>query len=283
MPPPSTTPCWPQVACGGGRYLVLTSAHALLLSRDEDNATRLEWHEPLVNVGAAEQSSSEVVLHLKGGGMRFVPCVGGAPAVRPFWRRYAAPETRALVWVVDASDAARLAESAAALAPMLAEPRLARLPLLVFANKADVGGWDAGVVTDDAITAALGLGGRAECQLVRCSAVDGRGVADGFEWLASSDNANGYVVIQEDSGNDFGERTFISKVEIGTPMTYYFIAMSGGDESTRAMNNCVPAGTCTYGAGHEFSGVTDLTGTHARQEHVFGVSASFDSIASHHS
>ena len=110
--------------------------------------------------------------------------IGGAPAVRPFWRRYAAPETRALVWVVDASDAARLAESAAALAPMLAEPRLARLPLLVFANKADVGGWDAGVVTDDAITAALGLGGRAECQLVRCSAVDGRCVADGFEWLA---------------------------------------------------------------------------------------------------
>ena len=70
------------MACGGGRYLVLTSAHALLLSRDEDNATRLEWHEPLVNVGAAEQSSSEVVLHLKGGGMRFVPCFGGAPAVR---------------------------------------------------------------------------------------------------------------------------------------------------------------------------------------------------------
>ena len=88
--------------------------------------------------------------------------IGGAPAVRPFWRRHAAPETRALVWVVDASDAARLAESAAALAPMLAEPRLARLPLLVFANKADIGGWDAGVVTDDAITAALGLGGRAD-------------------------------------------------------------------------------------------------------------------------
>ena len=42
-----------------------------------------------------------------------------------------------------------------------------------------------------------------------------------FEWLASSDSADGYVVIQEDSGNNFGERTFISKVEIGTPMTYY--------------------------------------------------------------
>merc|ERR1711920_114910 len=85
---------------------------------------------------------------------------------------------------------------------------------------------------------------------------------DGFEWIAASDGD--YVVIQEDSGNDLGERTFISKVDTTKPMTYYFIAMSGGDESTRAMNNCVPAGTCTYGAGHEFSGVTDLTGLVAK-------------------
>merc|ERR1711920_276293 len=61
---------------------------------------------------------------------------------------------------------------------------------------------------------------------------------DGFEWIASSDGD--YVIIQEDSGNDLG------------------------DESTRAMNNCVPKGTCTYGAGHEFSGVTDLTGMLAK-------------------
>ena len=86
------------------------------------------------------------------------------------------------MWVVDASDAARLAESAAALAP-ISPSRASAPPLLVFANKADVGGWDAGVVTDDAITAALGLGGRRVPARAR-SAVDGRGVADGFEWLA---------------------------------------------------------------------------------------------------
>ena len=136
--------------------------------------------------GAVEPTSG---FHVRPIVLRRGASSSGTLAARPPCGRsgagYAAPETRALVWVVDASDAARLAESAAALAPMLAEPRLARLPLLVFANKADVGGWDAGVVTDDAITAALGLGGRAECQLVRCSAVDGRrGVADGFERLA---------------------------------------------------------------------------------------------------
>ena len=88
---------------------------------------------------------------------------------------------------------------------------------------------------------------------------------DGFEWLASSDNANGYVVIQEDSGNDFGERTFISKVEIGTPLTYYFIAMSGGDDNTRMKNYvAVPAGSAGSPNGHEFSGVIDLSGMLAK-------------------
>merc|ERR550514_2334904 len=88
---------------------------------------------------------------------------------------------------------------------------------------------------------------------------------DGFEWLASSDNADGYVVIQEDSGNDFGERTFISKVEIGTPMTYYFIAQSGGDDNTRIkVGVAVPAGSAGSPNTHEFSGVIDISGMLAK-------------------
>jgi hypothetical protein len=88
---------------------------------------------------------------------------------------------------------------------------------------------------------------------------------DGFEWLASSDNADGYVVIQEDSGNDFGERTFISKVEIGTPMTYYFIAQSGGDDNTRIKAGvAVPAGSAGSPNTHEFSGVIDISGMLAK-------------------
>ena len=50
-----------------------------------------------------------------------------------------------------------------------------------------------------------------------------------FYWVSSSDSDDGYVVIQEDGGNDFGERTFVSKVlKDGTPMTFYFLAQSGG-------------------------------------------------------
>lgn len=89
---------------------------------------------------------------------------------------------------------------------------------------------------------------------------------DGFEWIAASDNADGYVIIQEDGGNDFGERTFISKVETdGSLQQYYFIAMSGGDDNTRNKARVgIPVGTNVgywdASSDHEFSGVTDFTG-----------------------
>jgi hypothetical protein len=58
----------------------------VLLLKDEEGV-QMEWHEPLANVAAAEQSSSEVVLHLRGGGLRFVPCDGGAPVVRSTFQK----------------------------------------------------------------------------------------------------------------------------------------------------------------------------------------------------
>lgn len=86
-----------------------------------------------------------------------------------------------------------------------------------------------------------------------------------MEWLASSDSQDGYLVLQEDSGNDFGERTFLTKIEIGSPMTYYFIAMSGGDDNTRMKNMvAVPAGSAGLPNTHEFSGVIDISGMLAK-------------------
>ena len=87
-----------------------------------------------------------------------------------------------------------------------------------------------------------------------------------MEWLASSsDSPNGYLVLQEDSGNYFGERTFITKIEIGSPMTYYFIAMSGGDDNTRMKSGvAVPAGSAGTPNTHEFSGVIDVSGMLAK-------------------
>jgi hypothetical protein len=89
---------------------------------------------------------------------------------------------------------------------------------------------------------------------------------DGLEWIAAAGSTNGYVIIQEDSGNKMGERTFISKVRTdGVPMTYYHIAMAGGDSNTRSIAKVgVPALTHRSATGYEFSGLIDLSGMLAR-------------------
>ena len=48
-------------------------------------------------------------------------------------------------------------------------------------------------------------------------------------------------------------------------MTYYFIAMSGGDDNTRIKNKvAVPAGSAGSPNTHEFSGVIDISGMLAK-------------------
>lgn len=91
---------------------------------------------------------------------------------------------------------------------------------------------------------------------------------DGMEWYAAADSEYGYLLIQEDSGNDYGERTFIAEIKVGVPMTYYFIAMSGGSESSRLGIGGVgvPAGTWNVPGSHEFSGSMDLSGMLAKDE-----------------
>lgn len=80
-----------------------------------------------------------------------------------------------------------------------------------------------------------------------------------------------HVMIQEDSGNYLGERMFISSPlehdEDGKNLTYYFVAMSGGKENTRALAGAgVPAGVICHDGekyvtdSHEFSGLFDLSG-----------------------
>lgn len=153
---------------------------------------------------------------------------------------------------------------------------------------------------------------------------------DGLYWVAAAGTNEGYVVIQEDGGNYYGERTFLSKgrpsdppIERanpqalplycatysashpsslacvscsmlissplplplslalspsytlvravrtdGVPMTYYFIAQSGGRYNTRMKANVgVPAKTNDgnwASSAHEFSGAIDLSGMLAK-------------------
>lgn len=107
---------------------------------------------------------------------------------------------------------------------------------------------------------------------------------DGLEVLEGSEGKL-YVIIQEDSGNDYGERMFLAPLEHirdGIPLTYYFLAMSGGSENTRMKAGVsVPAGTWSRATSHEFSGVFDLTGLLHRDEAsgLFTVSATDTGVA----
>ena len=44
---------------------------------DSGEQPQLEWFERLSAIGTLEESAAEIVLHLRDGGMRFVPCAAG--------------------------------------------------------------------------------------------------------------------------------------------------------------------------------------------------------------
>ena len=92
---------------------------------------------------------------------------------------------------------------------------------------------------------------------------------DGLEVLEGPEGKL-YVIIQEDSGNKYGERMFLAPLEHerdGEELSYYFLAMSGGSENTRMQNGVsIPAGTFTEAGSHEFSGIFDISGLLVRDE-----------------
>ena len=63
--------------------------------------------------------------------------IGGQKAIRPYWKNYY-EHTDGLVYVVDSSDDIRIGECTEELNSLLAEELLAKVPLLVYANKQDI-------------------------------------------------------------------------------------------------------------------------------------------------
>ncbi|KAI0559925.1 hypothetical protein FGB62_130g028 [Gracilaria domingensis] len=138
------------------------------------------------------------------------------------------------------------------------------------------------------ITKQIELGGKGKYAdgrdaLLNWDKADGEGKVtfediDGFEVFADGDKL--YAMIQEDSGNDYGERMFITSAlehEMdGKEVTYYFVAMSGGDLNTRMVNGVgIPAGTNCGPKAHEFSGLFDMSGLLRMDEDgKFAISAS---------
>ena len=98
---------------------------------------------------------------------------------------------------------------------------------------------------------------------------------DGFEVM--EDNGKLYAIIHEDSGSKLGERAMISSAleheADGEDLTYYFVAMSGGDDNSRMVAGVgIPKGVAchdgeSYVSGaHEFSGAFDTSGLIRKDE-----------------
>jgi ADP-ribosylation factor-like protein 1 len=106
--------------------------------------------------------------------------LGGQTSIRPYWRCYYA-NTAAVIFVIDSTDIERLEIAADELRSMLNEEELRDAALLVFANKQDQpGAKGAGEISE-----ALKLGELRDrnWSIVACSAIDGKGISEGMDWL----------------------------------------------------------------------------------------------------
>ncbi|KAJ3346882.1 ADP-ribosylation factor protein 3, partial [Kappamyces sp. JEL0680] len=103
--------------------------------------------------------------------------IGGQKSIRTYWRNYF-EGTDVLVYVIDSSDTRRLEETGLELAELLHESKLAKVPILVFANKQDL----VTALPGDEVS---GLRDR-PWQIQPCSAKTGEGVSEGMEWAMST-------------------------------------------------------------------------------------------------
>lgn len=105
--------------------------------------------------------------------------IGGQKAIRPYWRNYF-EKTDVLLYIIDSSDRRRLEETGLELSSLLEESKLAKVPLLVFANKQDL----VTALAPDQIATGLNLHSlrNRQWQIQACSAKTGDGIREGMEW-----------------------------------------------------------------------------------------------------
>ena len=106
--------------------------------------------------------------------------LGGQKAIREYWKYYY-EKVDALIYVVDASDEARIGECNESFQSLLKDDNLKNVPVLAYGNKADL----QNCLGPDEIIEKLEMNditGR-DWSLYACSALKGTGVKDGIKWL----------------------------------------------------------------------------------------------------
>ena len=114
--------------------------------------------------------------------------LGGQTNIRPYWRCYY-QNTDAIVFVVDSADTDRIPIAKTELMAILNEEELKNVCLLVFANKQDI----RGALKAVALSEALDLPSIRDRKwtIIESDAKMGKGLKEGFDWLAQELNPQG--------------------------------------------------------------------------------------------
>eukprot|EP01025_Chloroclados_australasicus_P064247 TRINITY_DN8558_c0_g1_i1.p3 TRINITY_DN8558_c0_g1~~TRINITY_DN8558_c0_g1_i1.p3 ORF type:complete len:215 (-),score=31.07 TRINITY_DN8558_c0_g1_i1:486-1091(-) len=155
---------------GAGKTTVLEHAKQAFQGKPSTYEIPVPLPTVGLNVGRIEVQNTKVVLW----------DLGGQKGLRSIWDKYY-DEAHAIVYVVDANDEERIAESKHALERVLGQKETYAAPLLVFCNKQD----QDGAMTPEQVQQLLGVGvidSRA-CRVQGGAAQKGRGVKEALEWV----------------------------------------------------------------------------------------------------
>ncbi|KFY22246.1 hypothetical protein V493_06730 [Pseudogymnoascus sp. VKM F-4281 (FW-2241)] len=123
--------------------------------------------------------------------------VGGQDKIRPLWRHYYSG-TQGLIFVIDSSDRARIAEAREELKRIIGDREMKDSLLLIFANKQDV----KDAMNPEEVTDALQLKTMRELKdhiwyVAPSCATTGEGLLEGLAWLSNNIKAPPAGTIQK--------------------------------------------------------------------------------------
>ncbi|XP_020837267.1 ADP-ribosylation factor-related protein 1 isoform X1 [Phascolarctos cinereus] len=108
--------------------------------------------------------------------------LGGQEELQSLWDKYYA-ESHGVIYVIDSTDEERLSETKRAFEKMITSEALEGVPILVLANKQDVETCLSIPDIKTAFSDCINKIGKRDCLTQACSALTGKGVNEGIEWM----------------------------------------------------------------------------------------------------